>query len=143
MFVIVPVQIEDQKQIQVQRLTEKFHVSTKLANSFYDIGMDTQLDPLLLCSIAQTESRFRLDARSPKNYVGILQTPFATMKWADVDILIGARILKDKLWISNGDLLKALQLYKGGNNPEALKEAEEVLRIYNFCKTEKQKIQPS
>ncbi|MDA8087126.1 MAG: lytic transglycosylase domain-containing protein [Nitrospiraceae bacterium] len=134
MFIIVPLQIEDQKQIQIGKLIEEFHVSPGLAQSFFDIGTDTHLDPFLLCSIAQTESGFRLDARSPKNYKGILQTPIATMKWADVDILIGARILKDKLWRSNGDLLKALQLYKGGNNPEALKEAKEVLRLYDVCK---------
>lgn len=134
MLIIVPVHLQDQKQIQIGRLIEEFHLSSKLASSFYNIGEDTQLDPFLLCSIAQTESRFRLNARSPKNYKGILQTPFATMKWADVDILIGARILKDKLWIANGDLLKALQLYKGGNNPEALKEAKDVLRIYDDAK---------
>ena len=134
MFIAVPLQIEDRKQIQIEKLIEKFHVSPKLARSFYDIGTDNQLDPLLLCSLAQTESRFRLNARSPKDYKGILQTPFATMKWADVDILIGAKILKDKLWLSDGDLLKAIQLYKGGNNPEALKEAKEVLRIYNDCR---------
>ncbi len=134
MSVVVPIEIQDQKQIQVQQLINKFHISSKLANDFYDIGKDNHLDPVLLCSIAQTESSFRLDAVSPKDYKGILQTPVATMKWADVDILIGVKILKDKLIFSKGDLLKAIQLYKGGDNPEALKEAKEVLRIYNVCK---------
>ena len=132
MFVAVPLRIGDGSQVQIGRLMERFHLSPELARSFYDIGTDTGLDPFLLCSIAQTESRFRLDAVSPRNYKGILQTPFATMKWADVDILIGADILKHKLRLSRGDLLKALQLYKGGNNPTALKEAREVLRIYDL-----------
>ncbi len=136
MFIIVPLKLEDRKQVQIERLIERFHLTEKLAQSFYNIGSDTHLDPFLLCSIAETESGFRLNAVSPKDYKGILQTPVATMKWADVDILIGARILKDKLWASNGDLLKALQLYKGGNNPEALKEAKQVLRIYDVCKAD-------
>jgi len=91
---------------------------------------DTNINPFLLSVLIFTESNFQMDAKSKKGYVGLLQTPTATKKFADVDVLHGARILKEKLRIANGDLLHALTLYKGGNNKIARKQATQCLSLY-------------
>jgi len=91
----------------------------------------TKLNPILLACLLQTESGFNHKAVSSKNYKGIAQTPSATFKWVDVDILHGARILEEKLKISKGDVTLALALYKGGNNSMAKKQAQQVLALYN------------
>ena len=45
-------------------------------------------------------------------------------------MLHGVRILQQKLKETNGDISKALALYKGGNNPVAKKQAKHVIEIY-------------
>ena len=60
-----------------------------------------------------------------------MQTPYASKKWADLDILHGARILEEKLRLSNNDLELALTLYKGGRNELAKKQAKETMVVYN------------
>jgi hypothetical protein len=91
----------------------------------------TGIGEMLIASLLYTESGFRVSATSPKGYRGIAQTPTATMKYAEVDILHGAFILQDKLRITNGNMFRALSLYKGGNNPVAQKQAKQVLQVYN------------
>jgi soluble lytic murein transglycosylase-like protein len=91
----------------------------------------TNLNPILLACLLQTESGFNPKAVSEKNYKGLMQTPTATFKWADVDILHGARILEEKLKLTKGDIVLALALYKGGNNPMANRQAKQVLALYN------------
>jgi len=90
----------------------------------------TSLSPELIVALMKTESEFNYKAVSPKGYKGLMQTPWATLKWADVDILYGAKILQEKLKFSNNDLQLALALYKGGNNEMAHKYATETLRVY-------------
>ena len=90
----------------------------------------TNLSPELLVALMKTESGFNYQAVSSKGYKGLMQTPSATFKWASVDTLYGAEILKEKLKYSNGDLKLALALYKGGNNELAHKYAKETMRIY-------------
>ena len=84
----------------------------------------------LITSLIKTESDFRNNAISKKNYKGYMQTPKASFEYAEVDILYGAKILQHKLKITDGDLLKALTLYKGGNNQLARKYAIETLELY-------------
>lgn len=91
----------------------------------------TNLNSILLACLLQTESGFNPKAVSEKNYKGLMQTPTATFKWADVDILHGARILEEKLKLTKGDIVLALALYKGGNNPMAKRQANQVLALYN------------
>jgi len=62
--------------------------------------------------------------------MGLMQTPWASTKWPDVDILLGVRILEEKLRIANNNLPLALALYKGGDNRLAHRQAGETLRIY-------------
>ena len=89
-----------------------------------------QISPALVVSLMDTESGFRKDAVSSEGYMGLMQTPWASTKWPDVDILIGVRILEEKLRRTNNDLPLALALYKGGNNRLAHRQAGETLRIY-------------
>jgi soluble lytic murein transglycosylase-like protein len=106
----------------------------ELALAVHKASQSTGINPYLLVALTKTESRFNYSAKSPKNYKGLLQTPWASMKWADVDILHGARILEDKLRISKGNMEHALALYKGGDNKQAHKQAKEVLVVYRFLK---------
>jgi hypothetical protein len=93
-------------------------------------SMVTRLDPILLCCLLHTESRFRKEAASAKGYKGEAQTARFS-QYSSVNILEGAEILRDKLSLSKGDILEALARYKGGKGKrEARKEAEEVLRLY-------------
>lgn len=91
----------------------------------------TGISRFLLASLFYTESNFRNSALSPKGYIGIAQTPYASIKYPEVDILHGAMILKDKIRIANGNIFRALALYKGGDNPVAKKQAKHVIQVYN------------
>jgi len=90
-----------------------------------------RISPALVVSLIDTESGFKKDAVSSDGYMGLMQTPWASTKWLDVDILLGVRILEDKLRIANNNLPLALALYKGGNNRLAHRRARETLRIYH------------
>lgn len=90
----------------------------------------TGFDEELIIALMSTESEFNPRARSPKNYKGLMQTPKATFKYPEVDTLYGAMILEDKYNETNGNLLKALALYKGGNNPVARRYARQTYSLY-------------
>jgi hypothetical protein len=90
-----------------------------------------QISPALVVSLMYTESGFKKDAVSSDGYMGLMQTPWASAKWPDVDILLGVRILEEKLRLANNNLQLALALYKGGNNRLAHRRARDTLRIYS------------
>jgi len=90
----------------------------------------TRLDPILLCCLLHTESRFKKDAVSEKGYKGEAQTKRFS-QYSSVNILEGAETLRDKLSLSNGNMLEAIARYKGGKDKvEAREEATQVLRLY-------------
>jgi hypothetical protein len=90
----------------------------------------TSLDPILLCCLIHSESRFKKDVVSPKGYKGEAQTKRFS-QYSSVNILEGAETLREKLSQSSGDIFEALARYKGGkDNKEAREEAMEVLRLY-------------
>ena len=90
----------------------------------------TRLDPILLCCLLHTESRFRKDAVSKRGYKGEAQT-LRFSQYSSVNILEGAETLRDKLALSKGDMLEALARDKGGKDKrQAQEEAKEVLRLY-------------
>jgi soluble lytic murein transglycosylase-like protein len=108
----------------------------ELANAVYIAHQSTGLNPKLITALMKTESDFKPTAIGPANrtnirYKGLMQTPTATLQFSDVDVLHGARILKQKLDFSRNDLRMALALYKGGNNPVAYRQAAQVLKVYN------------
>ena len=73
----------------------------------------TSLDPILLCCLIHSESRFKKDVVSPKGYMGEAQTKRFS-QYSSVNILEGAETLREKLSQSSGDILEALARYKGG-----------------------------
>jgi len=122
---------QDLKQLNVDR--KKI---PELAHAVYTAHQSTGLNPKLITALMKTESNFNLTAIGPINrtnirYKGLMQTPTATLQFSDVDILHGARILKQKLDFSRNDLRMALALYKGGNNPVAYRQADQVLKVYS------------
>ena len=90
----------------------------------------TRLDPILLCCLLHTESRFKKEAVSTKGFKGEAQTKRFS-QYSSVNILEGAETLRDKLSLSKGDMFEALARYKGGKDKkEAQDEAREVLKLY-------------
>lgn len=107
---------------QIETLSRAVTNACKVANH--------QISPALVVSLMDTESGFRKDAVSSEGYMGLMQTPWASTKWPDVDILLGVRILEEKLRRTDNNLPLALALYKGGNNRLAHRQAGETLKIY-------------
>jgi len=90
-----------------------------------------QVSPILLVALMYTENEnFDYKAVSERGYKGLMQTPWASMRWADVDTLLGAKILQEKLKLTGYDLLEALRLYKGGKNPTATRQAKRTMAVY-------------
>jgi hypothetical protein len=87
------------------------------------------------CNI-ECESEFKITAKSPKGYKGLGQTPKAVMKtgFEEVDLTYAACVFDEKMKIVKGDPIKALMLYKGGNNPAARKCADKVFVLYDKIK---------
>ncbi len=85
---------------------EKIYTGVSIASS------QTGLSKELLLALMYTESSFNKKAVSNKNYQGLMQIPWRILH-EDVNILIGAKILLEKLVLTKGDLLKAIILYKG------------------------------
>lgn len=123
-------QVNERASIALQRVNAPEKKIVELSIAVTNASAMTGIPPELLVALVKTESEFKYGATSGKGYKGLMQTPWATMKWADVDILYGAKILQEKLKYSNNDLKLALALYKGGNNEAAHKYADETLRIY-------------
>jgi hypothetical protein len=108
----------------------------ELANAVYTSHQSTGLNPKLIIALMYTESKFNKDAIGPQNktnirYKGLMQTPY-TSSFSDVDTLHGARILKEKLEMTDQNLREALALYKGGRNSIARGQADQVLKLYSM-----------
>ncbi len=95
----------------------------------------TGFKPELIVALMYTESSFKLYAISSKNYKGLMQIPHSVW-WEAPNILIGSYILKEKLNITNGDLPKAICLYKGWkwHEKKGKEQTRIVLNLYNQLK---------
>jgi len=102
-----------------------------LTSAIHLASNQTKISPYLLASLCYTESNFNYKAVSKRGYSGLMQTPTASKKWADVDILHGARILQEKLKLTNNNLEQALALYKGGKSQAAKTQAKKTMVVYN------------
>jgi hypothetical protein len=99
----------------------------KLASTESGIGHNWIL------AIMYTEApEFKYNTTSSKGYKGLMGTPGnkTTGEYPDVDTLHGIHILEEKLAETNGNMMDALTLYKGGNNPAARKCAERTYAVY-------------
>jgi tetratricopeptide (TPR) repeat protein len=135
---IVPAEVEPAGQQQVDRVQQSLlklgaplEKVEELAIAIKSASASTQVSPILLVALMYTENAsFDYKAVSDKGYKGLMQTPWASMRWADVDILLGAKILQEKLKLTGNDLLEALRLYKGGKNPTATRQAKRTMTVY-------------
>lgn len=132
----MPIELDPKKKSDVylalqilQCPTDKIDAISKAINNASQL---TEISPLLIATLLQTESNFNPKAVSTANYKGLMQTPTATYEFADVDVLHGARILQQKLRMSRGDLRQALIYYKGGVTPGGIiiasGQADDVIR---------------
>jgi hypothetical protein len=134
---IVPVQVPPAEQ-QVDRVKQSLlkvgappEKVDELATAIKGASASAQVSPILLVALMYTENEsFDYKAVSEKGYKGLMQTPWASMRWADVDTLLGAKILQEKLKLSRNNLLEALSLYKGGKNPTAARQAKRTIKVY-------------
>ena len=102
----------------------------KILNAIKMASLQTGLSQELLLSLMHSESSFKKNAISAKNYKGLLQIPQSVF-YEDANTLIGARILLEKLIITKGDYKYAIVLYKGWplNHPEGQRQAVKVLNL--------------
>ncbi len=108
--------------------------SKELASSYDMASSRTGISQEMLIALTYTESNFRKMVVSSKNYKGLMQIPYPLWH-PDTNILVGAHILNEKIRISNGDVRKAIALYKGyGSSAKGLQKADEVLVLYNKLK---------
>jgi hypothetical protein len=151
---IVPVQVRPTDTQQVVRPTDT-QPADRVKQSLLKVGAppekidelttaikgasaSAQVSPILLVALMYTENEsFDYKAVSRKGYKGLMQTPWASMRWADVDTLLGAKILQEKLKLSGNNLLEALRLYKGGKNPTATRQAKRTIEVYEGLLKEK------
>lgn len=104
-------QIED-KEEKCKILAEILETEPQNVCLAIDIAKKEGVDPLLFLALIYTESNFKENALSPKGYHGLAQIPWK-IPWPDINLTIGARILKEKMLISGNNTVKALMLYKG------------------------------
>jgi hypothetical protein len=96
-----------------------------------------KLSPEFMIALAQTESNFKKYAISSKQYKGYTQIPYALYEPSE-NFLIGARIMREKLAMTNGNVRQAICLYKGYgriDHPRGLEQADRVLKIYKEIQT--------
>jgi soluble lytic murein transglycosylase-like protein len=112
----------------MERPSQKIIKATQIA------GEQTGLSkPFLLC-LMWSESSFKPNAVSSRNYRGLMQVPsyaYCNIFQEDINVLIGARIFMEKLKITKGDYRKALVLYKGWSlgDPKGLAQADKVIDL--------------
>ena len=109
---------------------EKILDAVSLANR------QTGLSEPLLLSLMYSESSFKPQAVSRKSYQGLMQIPRSREPMhrdEDVNTLIGAKILVEKLKITDGDYRKAITIYKGWavDHPEGKRQADKVILLWH------------
>jgi len=98
-------------------------------------SQQTGLSPELLMALMFTESTFKQNIVSNKNYQGLMQIPWK-IYWEDANTLTGARILLEKLSLTKGNIKDALVLYKGWklHDKKGEYEADKVITLARHLK---------
>jgi len=111
-------------------LGKRYFVSTeaiqRLVEMAFAVGHEVNLDPLLILAVMAVESRFNPIAESNAGAQGLMQVipKYHADKLPDsqsdasflnpsVNVLVGAKVLKDYIGRSGGDLQTGLQMYNG------------------------------
>ena len=104
--------------------------------SIIDFAADRyNLSPDFIIALTQTESGFNENAISNKGYKGLMQIPVKVPP--DANILIGSRIFREKMALTNDDVKKAICLYKGYKigSGDGIREATKVIKLLQIIKT--------
>ncbi|MFA5395309.1 MAG: transglycosylase SLT domain-containing protein [Methanogenium sp.] len=83
-----------------------------VVNAVVVASKQTGLSEPFILALMHTESSFKKNAVSSKQYQGLMQIP-QKIHYPDANCLIGSRIFLEKLEMANGDKRKAIGLYKG------------------------------
>ena len=111
-------------------LGKRYFVSTeairRLVEMAFAVGHEVNLDPLLILAVMAVESRFNPIAESNAGAQGLMQVipkyhadklpesqTDASFLNPSVNVLVGAKVLKDYIGRSGGDLQSGLQMYNG------------------------------
>lgn len=127
--VVIPLHVVSAEKMEIERIAAANKIDITTAKGIYYAARANNLDPNLYAMLVKSESDFRPDAVSRKNYKGIAQTPTATGR-VKTDLMHGAEILAEKLKYTGGNMEAALQLYKGGKNQQAKRQARRVYLAY-------------
>ena len=134
----LPVEIckEDPRLTEVRKALKILGRDEKFARDIFVSATTKNISPLLWVANVELESEFKITAKSRKGYKGLTQTPKAVMKtgFEIGDLVYGACVLDEKIKLAGGDIRLAMQLYKGGRNPAARKEADKVFVLYEKLK---------
>jgi soluble lytic murein transglycosylase-like protein len=131
--IVHPINPRPQKTDTLQKAAMKAGIGDpgeKILQAVKIASIQTGISEPLLLSLMYTESSFNPKAVSNKAYKGLMQIPYSVY-YEDANVLIGARIMLEKLKITNGDYYKAIILYKGWspNHPEGKRQARKVLDL--------------
>jgi hypothetical protein len=141
---IVPFRVETQESLMSKRTTEALVLLNcpnekikTIRESIIQGAPIAGVDPVLLAVLMESESEFKLTARSPMGYKSLMQTPTST-GYVATDTMHGCDKLREKLALAKGDYVKALTWYKGspalylknGKKSDGHKQALAVLTKY-------------
>jgi soluble lytic murein transglycosylase-like protein len=125
-------------------LGKRYFVSTDAIHSLvemaFSVGREVNLDPLLILAVMAVESRFNPIAESvagaqglmqviPKYHVDKVPETHAEVSFLDpgVNVLVGARVLKEYIGRSGGNLQSGLQMYNGAPSDTGAQYANKVI----------------
>ena len=109
--------------------------NTKLVDAINFASEQNQISTDLIIALTFTESNFNSTAISSKGYKGLMQIP-QPVYYSDANILIGTRILREKINITKGDVEKAICLYKGYpiGSERGKEQVKKVVTLYHKIK---------
>ena len=108
----------------------------KLINAIGFASEQNNISVDLIIALTWTESQFKQNAVSSAGYKGLMQIPHAVYQ-SDANILIGTRILREKIDYAKGDMIKALMLYKGYplDSDRGRDQVKKLFALYHKLKT--------
>lgn len=127
---LVPIMISTTS--RTEKVLSLFGIKNNRVQKTIDFAAEQyNISPDFIIALISTESGFDEDAVSPKNYKGLMQIPNSVP--SDANILIGSRIFREKMSITNNDAIKAICLYKGYKvgTARGLQQANKVISLYH------------
>jgi len=125
-------------------LGQRYFVSSdaiqRLVEMAFAVGREVNLDPLLILAVMAVESRFNPIAESvagaqglmqiiPRYHVDKVPESHADASFLDprLNVLVGAKVLKDYIGRSGGNLQTGLQMYNGAPSDAGAQYANKVI----------------